>query len=68
MDKHTQTICRLLPMGCLSLFDHFMGLALKGLIYALGYPKDKFRPLTKKQPELPQLICVFKIGPNSLTH
>ena len=31
MVKHTQTICRLLPMNCLSVFDHFVGLALKGL-------------------------------------
>ena len=31
MVKHTQTICRLLPTNCLSLFGHFMGLALKWL-------------------------------------
>ena len=31
MVKHTQTIRRLLPTNCLSVFDHFMGLALKGL-------------------------------------
>ena len=31
MVKHTQTICRLLPTNCLSVFDHFVGLALKGL-------------------------------------
>ena len=30
--KHTQTICRLLATNCLSLFDYFMKLALKGLI------------------------------------
>ena len=29
--KHTQIICRLLLTNCLSVFDHFMGLALKGL-------------------------------------
>ena len=29
MVKHTQTIRRLLPTICLSVFDHFMGLALK---------------------------------------
>ena len=29
--KHTQTICRLLPTNCLSVFDHFVGLPLKGL-------------------------------------
>ena len=32
MAKHTQIICRLLLANCLSLFDHFVGLALKGLI------------------------------------
>ena len=31
MVKHTKTICQLLPMNCLSVFDHFVGLALKGL-------------------------------------
>ena len=33
MVKHTQTIWRLLPTNCLSVFDYFMGLALKGLIH-----------------------------------
>ena len=28
MVKQTQTICWLLPMNCLSVFDHFVGLAL----------------------------------------
>ena len=32
MVKHTQTIRRLLPTNCLSVFDHFVGFALKGLI------------------------------------
>ena len=31
MVKHTQTICRLLLTNCLSAFNHFVGLALKGL-------------------------------------
>ena len=31
MVKHTQTIRRLLPTNCLSVFDHFVGLALKVL-------------------------------------
>ena len=31
MAKHTQTIRRLLSTNCLSVFDHFVGLALKGL-------------------------------------
>ena len=31
MVKHTQTIRRLLPTNCLSVFNYFVGLALKGL-------------------------------------
>ena len=31
MVKHTQTIRRQQPVNCLSVFDHFVGLALKGL-------------------------------------
>ena len=31
MVKHAQTIRWLLLMNCLSVFDHFVGLALKGL-------------------------------------
>ena len=31
MVKHTQTIRLILPTNCLSLFDHFVGLTLKGL-------------------------------------
>ena len=29
--QHSQTIRRLLPSNCLSVFDHFVGLAPKGL-------------------------------------
>ena len=32
MVKHTQTIRRLLPTNCLSVLDHFVGLALKSLL------------------------------------
>ena len=31
MVKHTQTIRRQQPTNCLSMFDHFVGLAVKGL-------------------------------------
>ena len=31
MVKHTQTIRRLLPTKCLSVLDHFVELAFKGL-------------------------------------
>ena len=32
MVKQTQTICRLLPTNCLSVFEHLVRLALEGLI------------------------------------
>ena len=35
MDKHTQTIRRLLPTNSLSVFDHFVRLAFKGLKYLI---------------------------------
>ena len=31
MVKHTQTVCRLLRTNCLSVFDHFVGMTVKGL-------------------------------------
>ena len=31
MVKHTETIRRQKPTNCLSVFEHFVGLALKGL-------------------------------------
>ena len=37
MIKHVQTICRVLPTNCLSVFDHFVGLALKGLHTSLTW-------------------------------
>ena len=33
MVKHTQTIRRLEPTNCLSVFDHYDGLTLKGLSF-----------------------------------
>ena len=33
MVKHTQTTCCQQPTNCLSVFDHFVRLALKGLLY-----------------------------------
>ena len=33
MVKHTQTVHRQQPTNCLSMFDHFVGLALKELTY-----------------------------------
>ena len=38
MVKHTQTIRRQKPTNCLSVFDHFVGLALKVLIQLCHFP------------------------------
>ena len=38
MVKDTQTICRQKPTNCLSVFDRFMGLVLKGLTSLLRLP------------------------------
>ena len=43
MVKHTQTIDRLLPTNCSSVFDHFVDLALKELKKTLDY---EFEPET----------------------
>ena len=49
MVKHTQAITqairRLLPTNCLNVFDHFWGLALKGLTLHFG---DTHRLLYKQ--------------------
>ena len=41
MGKHTQTIRRFLLTNCLSVFDHFVELPLKGLSFQEGKPKGK---------------------------
>ena len=40
MVKHTQTICRQEPTTCLSVFDHFVGLTLKGLTGLILFTED----------------------------
>ena len=55
--KHTQTIHRLSPTNCLSVFDHFVGLALKGLI------------MIRKQPQYtPPLFRNFEIDTPPTMH
>ena len=60
---HTQAIRRLLPTNCLSVFDHFVGLALKGLSN-----RDNVRaPIQFKRESQSQLLkrCFFfKNSPN----
>ena len=41
MVKHTQTILWLLPTNCLSVFDHFVGLAIKWLNFEWTKKKNE---------------------------
>ena len=47
--KHTQTIRRVLPTNCLSVFDDFVGLVLKGLITILPDLRRLLPVQTKNQ-------------------
>ena len=49
MVKHTQTIHRLLPRKCLSVFDHFVGLEFKGL--------TQFQPKIETNLQKRAIIC-----------
>ena len=61
MVKHTQTFCQIFPKNSLNVFDHFVGLALKGL--------NLLRPNFLNIYNLPFLCCRnfgkirVKIGP-----
>ena len=57
MVKRTQTIRRLLPKNCLSMFDHFVGLALKGLKKVLN---QYFVSRTA------EIICCYDILENTI--
>ena len=59
MVKHTQTIRQQLPTNYLSVFDHFMGLALKGLISMQSLPGDNFETesLTYTAPKIWIQVC-----------
>ena len=46
MVKHTQAIHRLLPKNCLSVFNHFEKLALKGLKKCIDI--TRVRKITQK--------------------
>ena len=50
MVKHTQTIRRQQPMNCLSVFEHFVGLALKGLRSVVTFGSPTFKSFFKKTP------------------
>ena len=48
MVKHTQTIPQLFPMNCLSVFGHFVGLVLKGLLFIDLITESKFSVIKGK--------------------
>ena len=41
MVRHAQTIRQLSLTNCFSVFDHFVGLATKGLSEVNGYDRDR---------------------------
>ena len=47
MVKHTQTVRRLLPTYYLCMFDHFVGLALKGIV-SKGSGSQKSQTISPK--------------------
>ena len=56
MVKHTQTISRQQQANCLSVFDHFVGLGLKGL------NKEEFDIRDKR---INYVMCTMIIASNS---
>ena len=57
MVKHTQTIRQKQPTTCLNVFDHFMGLVLKGLI--------NFRPVLITPEKFRKLFLGLQKGPSA---
>ena len=60
MVKHTQTIRQLLPTNCLSVFDHFVQLALKGLKYLWSFVNN----MQEKINDTAHLLHVFNDAPD----
>ena len=58
MVKHTQTIRRLLVDNCLSVFDHFVGLACEGLICDVLRGLVSYNPKNMKNTHGGMLRCV----------
>ena len=65
MVKHTQTIRWLKPTNCLNVFDHFMGLALKGLL-----KKEKEKTMNGDQLQKLSQFCslLFKFKEKRSVH
>ena len=63
MVKHTQTFLRQQPTNSLSVFDHFVGLELKGLTY-----KKKEKPQKENlvaMQTLSFIISHYKVRPST---
>ena len=61
MVKHTQTIRRRLPTNCLSVFDHFVALALKGLTVC-GQLREFIGSGTTSRKRKLQLKTLFQVS------
>ena len=61
MVKHTQTIRRLLPTNCLSVFNHFVELTLKRLklVFRIFYWPGQFTNKLKANIKSAKIIKVF---------
>ena len=60
MVKHIQTICRLLPTNYLSVFEHFVGLALKELKWKNVFKTSEAESFAACYAELRQEISHMK--------
>ena len=59
MVKYIETTRRLLPTNCLSVFDHFVGLALTGLILEILLPDLICLKLSIKIPDFINFFPMF---------
>ena len=60
MVRHTQTIRGQQPTNCLSLFGHFMGLALRGRIFGLKSFLKLMHPLLSSHSESTHIKQAFE--------
>ena len=68
MAKHTQTIRRLLPKNCLSVFDHFLRLALKILSFLRSTALNLFKTRLQRLILIIFTILTGKNYRNNLIH
>ena len=61
MIKHTQIICQQQPTNCLSMYDHFVGLVLEGLISTSPYLHTYTYNLNSVKVILPEYVMYMTI-------